>query len=226
MSRKRSKSENLASDEYTLYRALCPKKGSVLVPFHSIHELLYQQAKERFPERFNFNFIDNLFETWKNSGNLTPETVKTYFDFNSIQRDTNIHQQQSYQFTYDKLIWQANIIVKSNIFNGNWRLETHLKFPNNGFLYSDINELNKIQENITRHKYETWCMIDATEYKSKLPYIFSWAQEFFGCTSQVQFFYCFEGERVDIKFRKSGDDDGLIVTFEPGYPEEFVDLWQ
>lgn len=76
-------------------------------------------------------------------------------------------------------------------------------------------------------------MLEKSEYETSLRSIMDWASEFFadgGITGIIesQFFYCSELERIDLKFKLNNDQSGnmLVISFEPGYPEEFIDIWQ
>ncbi|KAJ3220551.1 hypothetical protein HK099_004217 [Clydaea vesicula] len=212
-----SKKGILHSDEYTLYKALFPKTATAII-LNSNHEHFYEECKQRFPERFNFEILKNLFDTWISSGENNANSVIEILNLKNINFYIN-----------DSLIWKTDAIVQSVKFENKFFLTTSLKFSNDEFLYPELSKFQSLRKEIKRHRSDSWCLLEKKEYEGKFDNISKWARDFFNSEIETQFFYNFELERINFIFKKKGVEfgDKLNVTFEPGYPEnDFVEVWQ
>jgi hypothetical protein len=83
--------------------------------------------------------------------------------------------------------------------------------------------------NIERHKSPYWALLSESEYRLALDPVLQWAQGTLNCKINElyhQFYYNFEEERVDFKIWCKEKMTGIVVTFEPGYPDtDFQDEW-
>ncbi|KAJ3380409.1 hypothetical protein HDU92_005984 [Lobulomyces angularis] len=223
-----SKKEILHSDEYTLYKALFPKTATAII-LNSNHEHFYEECKQRFPERFNFEFLKNLFDTWISSGENNANSVIEILNLKNIVRNASVYKKQEFLYKYDSLIWKTDAILQSVKFENKFFLTTSLKFSYDGFLYPESSKFQSLRKEIKRHRSDSWCLLEKKEYEGKFDNISKWARDFFNSEIETQFFYNFELERINFIFKKKGVEfgDKLNVTFEPGYPEnDFVEVWQ
>jgi len=167
----------------------------------------YGDIKAKFPEKFNFEIINQHFEA-----------------FAAKKADLEDVKISRVKYAYDHLRYQSDIRRTTD---DEGERSYYISMSNDGFLYPDSAELQVFRSKIRRRRSETWCMLDKKEI-SKFPSLVLYAQQFLklGNEIQCQVFYNFIEDRLDFKAFNRKDKKVLVITFEPGYPvSEFEDHW-
>ncbi|KAJ3410643.1 hypothetical protein HDV05_003534 [Chytridiales sp. JEL 0842] len=170
MKRVATKHRPLVSDESTLYQALHPKPLEVVNPFN---DLFYEQCVERFPDRFDFKWIVDLFTSWVNQKEMTATNLADRIKKPPLSTGGSVFT----QFVHNKLLWRTDVSLNEFAIDSRRSVRLiNIKFPNDGYLYKKNEEFNRIKDNIPMHKGETWCLVDPQDYKERLAVIVSYAQ--------------------------------------------------
>ena len=147
--------------------------------------MLYEACKTTIPERFNFEVINRIFQTWVDFGNKGTSS--------EVKRLLSTNDQVTFYVPYDNIDWITEAFTEKVVRGEVEFMETHLKFANNGFLYSQPAEFKSIRQDIkryhnfmtlkinlnNRHGSESWILLEKSEYETSLRSIMDWASDFF-----------------------------------------------
>lgn len=197
--------------------------------------LLYQQAKQLYPERFNLDTIGKIFESWKaclrpDHPFLASSDLKVKKLRMTLQSIIDSYREREFQpYVYDKVTYLSTVWTsKFAEFLANRQLD--IKLSNNGFLFPETKELKVFKEKITRHdESATWCQLDCSEVKKWFSSMMQFTEKFLGKTAEHKVWYNFHTNHIDFKsFSNTGKPLlAICITMESGGPFiDFEDVWQ
>jgi len=127
----------------------------------------------------------------------------------------------TYYYQADKLWYHADVKCKTSHALGHKGMhEVMIKLSNNGFLYSQP------QHNTTHvHQCLTWYKLDKSDHV-QFQLLVDFANRFLSPPPHDCAIYYNETHTM-IDFKATNDQQQLVITFKPGYPEQsFEDEWQ
>ena len=193
---------------------------------------LYNLKRIEYSEQFDLRILESIFRSW----NDTIESVKAN---GNIAFEARIwFPRVKLNYEYDSLLYCSEVYTTTSLFKNKKIQEVNIRLPNDGFLYKKHNELKISQDNLKRHRSETWCLLIPDEYKDGCLFLARWFRNFFNLSKDTSIshrvFYNYNEDRVDFKIWYDATDEEydqyvVIITFEPGYPEDTYgdkDLWK
>jgi len=175
-----------------------------------------------YASRFDFKIIGEIFNVWA----AEEDAKQLSFDLQQLPVT------YSFPYIYDSLQYRSTVWLERSreVTKGKQFTTIHIKLSNDGFLYTDSEELRLRRSNIKRHKSKTWCLLDDVLVVQWFGPMIKYACDKISPESSddvvIQVFYNYEEERIDFKFYDNVQGKAIVITLEPGYPEnEFKDEW-
>ena len=180
---------------------------------HGVETVLinYEEFRKVHAEHFNFKIINGMFASF--AAVLSEGGPPSY-------PAVICHR-------YDKLVYRADAYCQQfKAPNGTWRTQYMYKLSNDGFFYPEVSEMKTSAGPYTRHgNIPNWYLLKGIE-RAKFGAVFEFVESHFEKKYRFQMYFNRDASRIDLKFMDSNSADDIIVTFEPGHPEEdFEDEW-
>jgi hypothetical protein len=204
----------LVSFEGRYFNSLFPTSSNGKMSVQHKLGLPYDAVLKLYPDRFNFALINNNFAAL--AARLPTEYAVLW------RNETTVYE-------FDKLRYCSTRDVVRYNYLGTPQTVLNVRLSNDGFLYPLPSSLNVFQPQVSRHHSATWALLDRTEI-ARFPAVVAWCDRTALAHTveniRYQVFYNFMEDRIDVKAISGNGKDVVLVTFEPGFPEEgFDDYW-